>query len=638
MEDFKPLIDCIRRETVVLFLGSGFSRKAGAPMAKDITEVLFNGLPLDIQEDYQSNKALDIISEKFEDEFGREALISKLEEIFKFIPTDTSDQKFLTKVPHIHHIVTTNYDSLIEDAYGSDGCYVIRNTDDCSNIPSDKTAIYKIHGDFIAKDNIVLTKQDYAKYFTINRESLFWAHIKSLLLTHDIAFIGYSLEDMNIFSLIEEIRKCAPDSSRKIFLIAPGLKHYKINQLAKTNIIYYDAMAENLFLSLFETLDKKIKSDYQKKRVSSETFSRYCYQHCLQPIIQQSMDGNKVIKFNANGTADVKINLSGIDEHIAEALKNQDSSLYNSFLPNTHIPALLLNTNMITEMNLSINGITVGDREDFKQVWVSPETRTVQTTIRIKTQKFKEKAVFQTYKANKEQICSLLETELYTLKFIFTIVPGQTNCTCNVTFKESIRNINDAIKWMGLIIALWNSEEVIIKGYEKFPLKFPQCNQKELRWFRNIQKYLRNLIEIENIYEVEFDSVNEFSLEAFSISELLVNAYYERPFLENVASKEFTLNITDGLNKNFDMVKNVGQTVSCAVSERPLCKISLNGKDFPLKQKHIIIPACTVIEIIKNENIIHQIRMKITSNYLKVIYSDKDISTFSEFQNFKRIS
>ena len=44
MPDFKELIDCIRREDVTVFLGSGFSLKAGAPSGKAIANAIANAV------------------------------------------------------------------------------------------------------------------------------------------------------------------------------------------------------------------------------------------------------------------------------------------------------------------------------------------------------------------------------------------------------------------------------------------------------------------------------------------------------------------------------------------------------------------------------------------------------------------
>ena len=307
MADFKELIDSIRKEQVTLFLGSGFSRKAGAPMANAIVSALKESMPDDVKEYYIDETHLDIISEEYEQIYSREHLINKLEDIFKFMPTDTSDHTCLPKIPHIRHIITTNYDTLIEDAYGPENCYVVRTTADCVNLPKDKTIIYKIHGDFIAKDNIVLTKQDYTNFFSDNNEPLLWKYIQSHILTNDMLFIGYSLEDTNIYTLIQEIRKQVKTDTRKYFLIAPGLLKHKIERLARTEIKYFNAKAEDLFPVLFETLNKRIKSDYQRKRICLDTFRRYSNQHYLQPIVEEGQKENRIIKFDAKGKTDIKI-------------------------------------------------------------------------------------------------------------------------------------------------------------------------------------------------------------------------------------------------------------------------------------------------------------------------------------------
>ena len=127
-------------------------------------------------------------------------------------------------------------------------------------------------------------------------------------------FIGYSLEDTNIYTLIQEIRKQVKTDTRKYFLIAPGLLKHKIERLARTEIKYFNAKAEDLFPVLFETLNKRIKSDYQRKRICLDTFRRYSNQHYLQPIVEEGQKENRIIKFDAKGKTDIKINVSGLSK------------------------------------------------------------------------------------------------------------------------------------------------------------------------------------------------------------------------------------------------------------------------------------------------------------------------------------
>lgn len=639
MADFKELIDSIRKEQVTLFLGSGFSRKAGAPMAGDICSALYDDFSDEIKADLKEKQSLDIISEEYEQIFGRDALIEKVSQIMAFMPTDTSDHTALTKVPHFHHIITTNYDSLIEDAYGAENCYVVRSTDDLINLPQNKTIIYKIHGDLKAKDHILLTKQDYTNYFDNNNEPLLWKYIQSQILTTDILFIGYSLEDTNVFSLIRDIQKNVKSSTRKYFLIAPGLKTHKVERLAQTRVTYYDAKAEDLFPVLFDILDRNVKSDYQRKRISFETFSRYSAQHYLHPIVKEDVDSNKIIKFDSDRQTDVKINLTGLSKDIADTIQECNTYRYNAFIPNTHIPAIKLTRDMLKEINISINGLTVRDTDDCQNLFIAPAIENIETSIRIPTRKFKERVKLQKYNANKEQVCFLLETEAYTLKFIFSLLPNKVlNCTCNINAKDFVKDLQQAIKWMELAIALWNNEEVIIKRYAQIPIKFPVQNEQELNQFKNVKKYFENIQEIEDLYDIEFDSVNTYSDELFSMSELLIHSYHEHILQEKIDEQEFTVNVGNEQDGSWDLLQVGNDKCSLAFTHGALQQVEFNGQKFELKQKNTIIPSCVILDVTRIEGNVTQIKFMITSNYLLVKYTNRELLDFQEFKNFRKIS
>lgn len=639
MADFKELINSIRKEQVTLFLGSGFSRKAGAPMANAIVESLKESMPNDIKEDFRGETHLDLISEEYEQIYGRESLINKLEEIFKFMPTDTSDHTCLTKIPHIRHIITTNYDTLIEDAYGPDNCYVVRTTDDCVYLPKDKTIIYKIHGDFTVKDNILLTKQDYINFFSNNNEPLLWKYIQSHILTNDMLFIGYSLEDTNIYTLIQEIRKQVKTDTRKYFLIAPGLLKHKIERLARTEIKYFNAKAEDLFPVLFETLNKRIKSDYQRKRICLDTFRRYSNQHFLQPIVEEGQKENRIIKFDTKGKTDIKIDVSGLSKEVAEAIMSEDTSLYNSFLPKTHIPAYMITRDMMKELNISINGLTVADYDDCKNLFISPTVEIIKTSIRIPAINFKEKIQLQRYNPNKEQVCLLLETEPYTFKLVFSFLPNKViNCTCNVNPKEYCKDLQEAIKWMEFIIALWNQEEFIIKTFDKVPIKFPRTNLYELEQFKKIKKYYENLSDIENLYDVEFETIETYSEDNFQMSELLIHSHHEHNLRENMLGQECTVEVGQEQEGMWNKIE-VGETkYSFALTQSSLEHVVFNGQKFNIKNKNTIMPQCQILEIHKENGKVRQITFKILSEYVFIKYTNQALSEFEEFSKWGNIS
>ena len=72
MVDFKELINSIRKENITLFIGSGFSLKAGAPSAYSLVNAINNTLPEDEKID---GNDLDKVSEEYEQMHNRESLM-----------------------------------------------------------------------------------------------------------------------------------------------------------------------------------------------------------------------------------------------------------------------------------------------------------------------------------------------------------------------------------------------------------------------------------------------------------------------------------------------------------------------------------------------------------------------------------
>ncbi len=102
-------------------------------------------------------------------------------------------------------IITTNYDSILEqifpdfDVLMGNESLLIANTDNLFNI-------YKIHGSNKEPNTIVITKEDY-EYF-IGKLKYLSAKLLTLFVEHPIIFIGYSISDVNIRSILEEITFC----------------------------------------------------------------------------------------------------------------------------------------------------------------------------------------------------------------------------------------------------------------------------------------------------------------------------------------------------------------------------------------------------------------------------------------------
>ena len=135
------------------------------------------------------------------------------------------------------HIITTNYDKLIENCKNElrDNYDVIIHDKDLLDTNKNQYII-KMHGDINYIYDIVLKEADYLEYS--QNHVLIEMFVKSLLTDHTILFLGYSLNDYNvklIISWINYIRtqnKAFDRSSDKFAYIA--LDNEKISDIEKS--------------------------------------------------------------------------------------------------------------------------------------------------------------------------------------------------------------------------------------------------------------------------------------------------------------------------------------------------------------------------------------------------------------------
>lgn len=96
-----------------------------------------------------------------------------------------------------HHIITTNYDKLLEKSNEPNArLYSVISEDRHLLSQNNNRYIIKMHGDIDSLDNIVLKESDYIEYSQTH--ILIETYIKSLLVDHTFLFVGYSLNDYNL--------------------------------------------------------------------------------------------------------------------------------------------------------------------------------------------------------------------------------------------------------------------------------------------------------------------------------------------------------------------------------------------------------------------------------------------------------
>ena len=195
----------IKENSLILFVGAGISANSNLPTWGELIQSFKKelDLPNDDSNDYLR------VAQYYYDTFGKNQYTKKIEEVF-FSKGTSKPNKLHTLIEKIapKHIITTNYDSLLEDQF-ENGLLKYNVIAEDKDIPytSSERYLIKMHGDF-SKKNIVLKEDDYLDY-ALNFPMVSTL-IQSLIMNHTLLFVGYSLGDStfnSIFRLIQNTFK-----------------------------------------------------------------------------------------------------------------------------------------------------------------------------------------------------------------------------------------------------------------------------------------------------------------------------------------------------------------------------------------------------------------------------------------------
>ncbi|MED2032150.1 SIR2 family protein [Bacillus thuringiensis] len=238
--NIKKIKEASENNKLVVFVGAGVSANSGIPtwgeliaeMAKDLGE--FN---------IESSSDIYLkIPQFYYNERGEKEYFEKLNEIFflKKYKTNPLHNEIFKLNPT--HIITTNYDTLLEEAAIEGGYFyhIVRRDLDLPYDNLNKTII-KMHGDFENK-NVVLKEDDYLNYSS--NFMLIENYLKSLIATNTVLFIGYSVNDPNFNLIFQWVKSILKNHFQPAYLIESSKEysrmehHYYKNR--GINIIYYD--------------------------------------------------------------------------------------------------------------------------------------------------------------------------------------------------------------------------------------------------------------------------------------------------------------------------------------------------------------------------------------------------------------
>lgn len=115
---------------------------------------------------------------------------------------------------NIPGIFTTNYDCLIELLFENEFEVYCNQQDYFYRENYNYAEIYKIHGSTSDPNSIIISKEDYDNYSSINYLTI--SKILQVASSNPIIFIGYSMNDDNINQIIENLMNCLNDEQIKL--------------------------------------------------------------------------------------------------------------------------------------------------------------------------------------------------------------------------------------------------------------------------------------------------------------------------------------------------------------------------------------------------------------------------------------
>lgn len=589
MEPLNQVLESIRRGQVVLFLGSGFSLKAGAPSSRKLVEAIKSKMTDaelmdewgEIRGEEKGEVSLSKVSGVYERLYDRERLLAIVEDAMHFKTDNLEDHRNLTLIPHFHTIITTNYDTLLEDTYG-DECYVIRTASDCINKPTNKTCIYKIHGDFQAKEQIILTDDDYTEFFESKRGNSLWAAVKDELLSHDVLFIGYSLDDTNIFKILQEINKDTRGMEHHYYLVAPSLTQSSKKKIEKEGVVYIDGRAEDILPKIIKVLDKNVDKDFKHGRISADLYYKYCRLHKIIPTTKPSSDGktNSVSKYELIEPSKIDVHFN-VPKETANALRdfNFDNLPDNLQVKRNSlgVPYCSITKDMMSGFEMSINNMVTMDQEEIKELVITKMTYTKASSVRIPTIGFNEKVEYTLYGVS-GGCRAILPTEIFNIDM--TIRGTMEESQIDITFKEKYKSNSEAIKWIDFLIAFCSGE--VVHSTEVLTTYAVKRNEEFVKTLHNMKQYYKNLNEIECKYNITFDEYENFSEDRYRMSVFLLAIYNEGciDVSHQYSNNPICINTSKTLKQLERMSVKTGDHFALKYSQEVLSPYHLCGHNF----------------------------------------------------------
>ena len=532
-QDIRFLAEELEKGKLVVFVGAGVSKNSGLPEweelikdyadyrgIKEFTSKQFLTIPEEVFERYGSLKYYEIAEKRF---------------LGKYVPN--SIHRILKKMK-LTYIITTNYDTLIEDEIKN--LQIVSKDEDLPYTNSNRMLI-KMHGDFENK-NIVLKKSNYDNYE--KNFQLISTLVKGLFTTNTVLFIGYSYSDTNVQQIMNWIKEILKEKTRKAFLVEFTNEDNKEEENGEQiNKISLKLLNDNNDEVLYESKKERFNNNYEK------TLTKF-----LSNIY------NEKEKVKQEKIFEIYINLNYLTEHNWKKLNK-----YSEIRIDEDWKRILY-----TRLEFK-------DIEKYEEILFKSRIKKILQRINRNEKEilipFSEKGITPKRKEQKNILEEKIEVEEKFLKIICDY--DYKNFQNLVEEYKENNNINKYVIVYGyLFFKKINKAKEIIKSMIEEKENFNSKNEK-LVW----DNFILSIIEFMEITHTEENLNKTFE----SIEESLEDKYFEyfkyETELFNEIFKYSTLEaLNKEMNKLFDKVRK-GKSTSYVMGTPPSYKAIILSRD-----------------------------------------------------------
>lgn len=590
MASIEDALKYIRREDAALFVGSGCSLDSGAPSAKRLANQLHSYLPKDIREEVNADN-LQRVCEAFDADKKKS---TELKEHIRNIFSNLRPSRFhslLMQIPHFQTIITTNYDTLIEDAYKCNYLQVIVDDKDCNQYDPSKIHLYKVHGDIHHIDKVIASKSDYRHALTEPKDKVVWNKVISEIATKCIIFVGYGIEDDDVLAELEDLIKRLGDNRKKLFVVIPKATPFKKKQIQNLGALYIDSTGEVFLSQVLNRLKNTFGYDRTHNMCSMDTSARF---GCLNNVsFAFEKLGDRTLIRNIRGISCPVINEVRFDVNDKNIFKNYFPILGEGFLKGFSLPICVLNKDEINSYERRVNGLKISDVSDIRKIIVCPSIDNVTLTYKSSSLGINKKCNAKKYYANDRIHVCLLNDFCkieYSIKVHDTPIES-ISMNCTFTLNEEFHDLDEAISWANIMVALTQNTDLKLYINEICLGSCVMIDNSNPIPFDDVLDYCENIKAIENNSEVIFSSYERYTPSRYFISRI-IRSYITKTEFTDVPREELK-RINMVMNEQGDYNENDFYVVG--IITRINNPLVLCGREFNVPEERVLMKKCKII-------------------------------------------